>query len=166
MARVLVAYGTKMGGTADIAQRIAEVLTERGHDVVVNPPEKVGGTFDAAVVGSALYAGRWRGGPVKALRRLARQSPPPTTWLFHSGPLAEDAETPQALPGGVAKLAARLVARDVVTFGGRLDEEHASGWIARAMLRNGKGGDWRDLEGVAAWAHAVADEIAGGPQQA
>jgi menaquinone-dependent protoporphyrinogen oxidase len=150
-----------MGGTAGIAERIVAVLAERGHDVVVSPPAKVGGTFDAAVVGSALYAGRWRSGPVKALRRLARRDTPPATWLFHSGPLAEDAGNPQALPKGVAELADRLGAVDVVTFGGRLDEEHASGWIARAMLRNGKGGDWRDLDGVAAWAHAIADEIAG-----
>jgi menaquinone-dependent protoporphyrinogen oxidase len=166
MARVLVAYGTKMGGTAGIAERIAQVLAERGHEAVLTPPAKLSGRFDAAVVGSALYAGRWRSGPVKALRRLARQHPPPPTWLFHSGPLAGDADEPQELPKGVASLAARLGARDVVTFGGRLDEEHASGWIARAMIRNGKGGDWRDLDGVAAWAHAVADEIAGGPQEA
>jgi menaquinone-dependent protoporphyrinogen oxidase len=166
MARILVAYGTKMGGTAGIAERIVQVLAERGHDVVLNPPRKVAGSFDAAVVGSALYAGRWRAGPVKALRRLTRHAPPPATWLFHSGPLAEDAEDQQALPKGVADLAERLGARDVVTFGGRLDEEHASGWIARAMIRNGKGGDWRDLDAVAAWAHDVADEIAGGRQEA
>ncbi len=159
MARVLVAYGTKMGGTAGIAERIAEVLRERGHDVVLSPPARPDGAFDGAVVGSALYAGRWMRGPVKVLRRLARRSPSPATWLFHSGPLADDAGEPQALPGAVAKSAERLGARDVVTFGGRLDEEHASGFIARAMVRNGKGGDWRDLDGVAAWAHAIADEI-------
>jgi menaquinone-dependent protoporphyrinogen oxidase len=164
MARALVAYGTKMGGTAGIAETIAEVLADRGHEVVVSPPARLEGRFDAAVVGSALYAGRWRSGPVGALRRLARQSPPPRTWLFHSGPLAEDAEEPQALPKKVARLADLLGAADVVTFGGRLDEEHAAGWIAKAMLRNGKGGDWRDLEGVAAWAHTIAGEIAGGDQ--
>jgi menaquinone-dependent protoporphyrinogen oxidase len=164
MARVLVAYGTKMGGTAGIAERIAEVLADRGHDVVVSPPAKVGGAFDAAVVGSGLYAGRWRSGAIKVLRRLSRQDPAPSTWLFHSGPLGEDAEAPQPLPKAVAKLAEQLDARDVVTFGGRLDEEHAVGWIARAMVRNGKGGDWRDLDGAAAWARIIADEIRGGAQ--
>lgn len=164
MTRVLVAYGTKMGGTAGIAQRIEEVLADGGHDVVVSPPAKVEGSFDAAVIGSALYAGRWRSGPVKALRRLARQDPAPLTWLFHSGPLGEDADEPQALPRAVARLAEQLDAQDVVTFGGRLDEEHAVGWIARAMLRNGKGGDWRDLDGAAAWASAISDEIHGRTQ--
>lgn len=166
MARVLVAFGTKMGGTEDIARRIAGVLAERGHEVVLSPPAQVDGSFDAAVVGSAIYGGRWRPGPVKALRRLTRMDPPPPTWLFHSGPLAEGADEPQPLPKAVSRLADRLGTSDVVTFGGRLDEEHAAGWIARAMLRNGKGGDWRDLEGVSAWAAAIAAEIGGGAQPA
>src|SRR4030065_460577 len=35
MAKVLVAYGTKMGGTQGIAERIAETLRSRGHEVTL-----------------------------------------------------------------------------------------------------------------------------------
>jgi len=158
MTTVLIAYGSKMGGTAGIAQQVADTLAERGCDVTLSPPARAAGRYDAAVVGSALYAGRWRSEAVRALKRLDKD-PPRHVWLFHSGPLGDGADEPQALPKKVALLAERVGARDVVTFGGRLVEETASGWIARAMIRNGKGGDFRDLDGVAAWAHAIGDEI-------
>ena len=59
--RVLVSAATKHGATADIAQAIGEVLGERGLEPTVLPPdqiEEVDG-YDAAVLGSAVYAGRW-----------------------------------------------------------------------------------------------------------
>jgi menaquinone-dependent protoporphyrinogen oxidase len=158
MTTVLVAYGSKTGGTAEIAQRIAETLMSRGLEVAVAPPARVAGRYDAAIVGSALYANRWRGPAIGALKRLAKQ-PPDHVWLFHSGPLGEQADEPQPLPKAVKVFADRVGARDVVTFGGRLEAATAKGWIARAMIRNGKGGDFRDLDAVDAWATGIADEL-------
>jgi len=158
-----VAYGTKMGGTAGIAEQVAEALRVRGHDITLTPAGRTPrrASFDAAVVGSALYGGRWRSAAVRLLRRLARSEPRPRVWLFHSGPLGDDqADTPMPLPKKVRGPAARLGARDVVTFGGRLPGE-ASGFIAKAMLRQGRGGDWRQLDQAAAWGNAIADELAG-----
>jgi menaquinone-dependent protoporphyrinogen oxidase len=163
MAKVLVAYGTKMGGTAGIAERVAEVLRGRGHDVTLSPAGKVPrkARFDAAVVGSGLYAGRWRGDAVRLLKRLARGEAGPRVWLFHSGPLGDEhAGDPMPLPPKVRKAAERLEAADVVTFGGRLDPETA-GAIGKAMARNGMAGDWRQLDQAAAWGSAIADELGG-----
>lgn len=163
MAKVLVAYGSKMGGTAGIAEKVADALRARGHDVTLEPAGRVPrrAVFDAAVIGSALYGGRWRPEAVRLLKRLARSGHRPPVWLFHSGPLGDDqADTPMPLPGKVRAAAERLGARDVVTFGGRLPG-HARGFIARAMLRNGRGGDWRQLDQAAAWGNAIADELAG-----
>lgn len=163
VAKVLVAYGSKMGGTAGIAEKVAEGLRSREHDVVLAPagkvPRKV--QFDGAVVGSGLYAGRWRREAVRLLRRLARAEAKPRAWLFHSGPLGDGhADDPQALPGKVQALAERLGAPDPVTFGGRLDPERA-GAIGKAMARNGMAGDWRQLDQAEAWGGAIADELAG-----
>ena len=123
MAKVLVAYGSKMGGTAGIAERVAETLKGRGHQVTLAPAGKVPGkmSWDAAVVGSGLYAGRWRREAVRLLRRLAGPGEKPgRVWLFHSGPLGDEhADDPEPLPGKVRALAERLGAADVVTFGGR-----------------------------------------------
>jgi menaquinone-dependent protoporphyrinogen oxidase len=163
MAKVLVAYETKMGGTAGIAERVAEALRSRGHEVILAPAGKVPRReqFDAAVVGSGLYAGRWRAGAVRLLKRLARSGREMPVWLFHSGPLGDEhADDPQAPPARVQALAERLGAHDVVTFGGRL-AEGVQGFIAKAMARNGKAGDWRQLDQAAAWGNAIADELGG-----
>jgi len=161
LARVLVAYGTKMGGTAGIAERVAEALRSAGHAVTLAAAGKVPrkAQFDAAVVGSGLYAGRWRGDAVHLLQRLARAEARPRVWLFHSGPLGDEhAGDPMPLPPKVRKSAERLEAADVVTFGGRLDPVTA-GVVGKAMARNGMAGDWRQLEQAAAWGQAVADEL-------
>ena len=163
MARVLVAYGSKMEGTAEIAGRVAEGLRARGHEVVLTPAGKVprSASYDAVVVGSGLYAGRWRREAVRLVKRLARGETKPRVWLFHSGPLGDEhADEPQALPRKVQAPAARLGAPDVVTFGGRLDPD-AAGAIGKAMARNGMAGDWRQLEQAEAWGRAIADELAG-----
>jgi len=164
MAEVLVAYGSKMGGTAGIAERIADTLRGRGHRVTSAAAGKVpkGATWDAVVVGSGLYAGRWRGEAVRLLKRLARSAQKPgRVWLFHSGPLGDEhADDPVKLPEKVQALAERLGAEDVVTFGGRLDAT-APGLIAKAMAKGNVLGDWRRLDHAEGWANAIAGELAG-----
>ena len=48
----------------------------------------------------------------------------------------------------------------VYLFGGRL-EEGAKGRIAKMIVRNGKGGDFRDFTEIEAWAERVAGELEG-----
>lgn len=60
MASVLVLYGTGEGQTAAVADRLAGVLAERGHDVRTvdaadAAPEP--SSFDAVVVGASVHAG-------------------------------------------------------------------------------------------------------------
>ena len=60
--RVVVAAASKHGATAEIGDRIAEALSGSGLDVEVVGPgqlDTVDG-YDAVVLGSAVYAGRWR----------------------------------------------------------------------------------------------------------
>lgn len=164
MARVLVAYGTKMGGTAGIAERIADTLRGRGHQVTLASAGEVPreGNWDAAVVGSGVYVGRWRRDAVRLLRRLARgPQKPARVWLFHGGPVGDDhADDPVPVPRKVQALAERLGAEDVVTFGGRFRAEDASGWMAKAMAKGGVLGDWRRLDHAEAWANTIAGELA------
>ena len=162
MARVLVAYGSKMGGTAEIAETVAETLRRRGHEVILAPAGDVprDARFDAAVIGSGVYLGRWVREALRLLKRLARAGAGLPVWLFHSGPLGDEhADDPVALPKAAQGPAERLSARDVVTFGGRLDAD-AGGFMAKAMVRGGMAGDWRRLEQAAAWAESIADELA------
>ena len=164
--RVLVAYGTKMEGTAGIADRIAATLRDRGFEVTLCDAGDVSNAseYDGAVVGSAIYALRWRPEAVRLLKRFSRSSPAMPVWLFHSGPLGDDdASVPQRLPKKVAALAEKLNVRDAATFGGRLPED-SGGPIARAMARDGQAGDWRDFGEITAWAERIANSLGAAAQ--
>lgn len=158
MRTALVAYGSKMGGTAEIAHRIATTLRRRGIHVVLHDASD---RFDLApfgtfVVGSGIYAGRWRRPAARLVGRIATAHPARPLWLFHSGPLGDDeANMPQALPRGVRRHATECDLRDIATFGGRLLPD-ARGFPARMMARNGFAGDWRDFDQVDAWAAKIA----------
>jgi menaquinone-dependent protoporphyrinogen oxidase len=59
--RVLVAYGSKRGGTAEIAEAIAAAMRERGLEVDCRHAAEVSdvGAYDAVIAGGALYMFRW-----------------------------------------------------------------------------------------------------------
>lgn len=52
----------------------------------------------------------------------------------------------------------RLGAREHSTFGGSVSVG-TPGFIARAMVRAGKGGDFRNPERIQAWAHRISAEL-------
>ena len=161
MARVLVGYGTKMGGTVGIAERIGEVLATGGHDVTVVDAARVKKVdeYDAAVVGSGLYAGRWRKPAKRLVRRIGKTAPGLPLWLFHSGPIGDDeAHDPQPFPKWLGELEPTLDVRGKVTFGGLLGE-NARGFLAKSMVRNGRGGDWRDMEAIGHWAEKISADL-------
>ena len=86
--RVLVAFGTKHGATAEIAQVIADTLRAAGLQADVQRARRVRSLqpYRAVVLGSAVYRGHWRRDAVRLLRRpqlKARE-----VWLFSSGPVA------------------------------------------------------------------------------
>jgi menaquinone-dependent protoporphyrinogen oxidase len=160
---VLVAYGTTNGSTAQIAEAIAAVLRKEGLTAEALPARSVGGvtSYDAVVVGGGLYAGRWQKDARRFVRRHRRELAERPLWLFSSGPLDASASERDIPPvPGVKKVMDRLDARDHVTFGGCL-EEGAKGWVARMILRSGKGGDFRDFTAIEAWAARVGAELVG-----
>ena len=67
---VLVAYGSRHGSTAGIAETIAEELRRAGCIVTVQPASAVNdlAAYDAVVLGGALYAAHWHADA----RRFAR----------------------------------------------------------------------------------------------
>ncbi|NJP48697.1 flavodoxin [Streptomyces sp. SBST2-5] len=158
---VLVTYGSTNGSTARIAETVADVLRKDGLTVEVRPAEDVTSVapYDAVVAGAGLYGGRWQKDARRFLRRHRRALAERPLWLFSSGPLDASASERDIPPvPGVRKAVTALDARGHVTFGGCL-QEGAKGWIARMILRDGKGGDHRDFIAVEAWATRVADEI-------
>ncbi|MFJ5559191.1 flavodoxin domain-containing protein [Streptomyces sp. NPDC093250] len=158
---VLVTYGSTNGSTARIADSIGDVLRKDGLTVEVLPARSVDSVapYDAVVAGAGLYAGRWQKDARRFLRRHRDALAERPLWLFSSGPLDASASERDLPPvPGVKKAMTALDVRDHATFGGCL-EEGAKGFVARMILRNGKGGDFRDFTAIETWAARVADEL-------
>jgi len=158
--RVLVAYGSKRGGTAGLAQMIGDALIEDGLTVEVSPARKAGAPtgYDAVIVAGGLYANRWHRDARRYVRRNANVLRGRPVWLIASGPLDDAARTGELPPvRHVANLMARVGARGQVTFGGRLEPD-AKGFPATAMAKK-SAGDWRDPEQVREFAATVAGAL-------
>ncbi|NUO41543.1 MAG: flavodoxin [Streptomyces sp.] len=158
---VLVAYGTTNGSTAQIAETVAEVLNKAGLHAWARPAPSVASVaeYDAVVVGGGLYAGRWHRHARHFVRRHRRALAEKPLWLFSSGPLDASAGEKDIPPvPGVRRAMTRLDARGHVTFGGCL-LEGARGRFAQMIVRNGKGGDFRDFALIEEWAQGIADEL-------
>jgi menaquinone-dependent protoporphyrinogen oxidase len=162
MMRILVAHASRMGGTAEIAERIGTRLREAGFEVDVyacaDVPEPT--EYDAVIVGSALYTRHWERAARAYLEAWTDQLAERPTWLFHSGPCGEGAQDqPVTANRTIRRLARRIGASPPMTFGGRLDPTRATTRLQRWMTNGSEAGDWRDWDRVDAWAAGIADQL-------
>lgn len=162
---VLISVSSKHGSTGEIAGSVAETLREAGIEVDVVDPDGVESVerYDAVIVGSAVYMGRWMG-PARALvQRSADSLRSRPVWLFSSGPLGRDVDDPADAADGL-KLAELVEARGHRVFAGKADK-HGLGLGERAVLRMVKEpyGDHRDWQAIREWATAVARELSMAP---
>jgi menaquinone-dependent protoporphyrinogen oxidase len=163
--RILVAYGTKHGATAEIAEAIGKALREGGLEVDVQRAREVRSLdpYRVVVLGSAVYAGRWRGDAMRLLRRPELKDR--EVWLFSSGPVGEDKGDPAEVerwtrPQQVRDLEGEIGAREHAVFGGKVDED--AGFIRKKMARNmpPELRDRRDWQQIENWAGALAAALA------
>jgi menaquinone-dependent protoporphyrinogen oxidase len=160
---ILVTFGSKRGGTAGLADMVADGLRQEGFTVDVTPARAVKDVDDyqAVIVGGALYAFRWHRDARRFVKRHTRELRQRPTWLFSSGPLDESAAEKDIEPvKGVKALMDRVHAMGHMTFGGRLAAD-AKGFPAGAMAKKNSG-DWRDPEQVRKWTHQVATHLRDG----
>ena len=165
--RVLVATASKYGATAEIGKTIAEVLGERGLEPTVLPPEQVDGVdgYDAAVLGSAVYAGHWLKPARELVERHAGGLAGRPVWLFSSGPVG-DPPKPEEDPVDVADLVALTDARDHRVFAGKLVRRQLS-FPERAIVAALRvpEGDFRDWTEIRRWAAGIAEALQPRPRQ-
>lgn len=170
MMRVLVAHGSKRGGTAGLAVMVGDALASAGCETTVGAAAdlRAPGDVDAVIVAGALYANRWHRDARRFVRRNRAALRTLPVWLVSSGPLDDSAAQHDIPPTSqVRKLAAAVNARGHVTFGGRLAPD-AKGFPASAMAKK-NAGDWRDREHVRRWVDSVVAQLrttsAGGPPE-
>lgn len=158
--RVLVAYATKLGSNAEIAEAIAQVLRDAGHHASALPTRDVTDLegWDAVILGSAIYAAHWQKDARRFATRFRERLRERPLWLFSSGPLDPRLARAQLpiTPHG-AEITAGLGARDHRTFGGRL---LADAPIDPQVLVTHPIGDYRDWVEIRAYARGIADELA------
>ena len=165
MTTVLVVYASKMGSTQEIAEVVGVELARAGLDVHVRDACDVTTVhgYDAVIVGSAIYASRWRPDAVRVVGLVVDKSDdvgPSPTWLFHSGPCGSAAaEHDVVAPKRVRQAAHQLGIAPPVTFGGRLEPATAKGFIARKMAKGSMAGDFRDFDRIRSWADGIADQL-------
>jgi menaquinone-dependent protoporphyrinogen oxidase len=175
--KVLVAYATHSGSTAEIAERVAQRLHAAGHHPDLGPVTTFSAmpTHDAFVIGSAVYLGRWQ---KEALTFVERNRPvlaTGPTWLFSSGPLGaertdtdgRDIRVGALLAGQIDALIEAVQPRDHRVFFGALDPDRI-GLGPRLMRLTPAGrkllqeGDFRDWAEIEAWADSIARELSAG----
>ncbi len=167
---VVVVYASRYGSTKGIAESIAARLRERGleaeaRSVDSNPDP---GAYDAVVLGSAVYLGRWMKEAAEFAERNRAALASRPAWLFSSGPLTlKDGVTvddPDVVPTDIASLRDAIHPRDHRVFFGALDPgklgfaQRAMRMLpaARAVLPEG---DFRDWDAIGAWADGIAAAV-------
>jgi menaquinone-dependent protoporphyrinogen oxidase len=161
--KVLVAYASKHGATAEIADAIAEKLREYGLSVDCLSTREVTSleSYGAVVLGSALYLTRWRGDAKRFLRKHATELSERPFWLFSSGPVGNGQVDPDLLePKRIIDEAQRLGVRDHVVFGGRVPTQ-PHGPIEHLLVRRTPRGyqDERPWAEIRWWAAGIADDL-------
>ncbi|MBO9533623.1 MAG: flavodoxin domain-containing protein [Solirubrobacteraceae bacterium] len=160
--RVLVAAATKHGSTMEIAERIAARLGRAGHATVALEAGKVMSLdeFDAVVLGSAVYGGRWLEDARQLVGTSTSKLRARPVWLFSSGPVVTGRPVPASDLVDVDAMLEQSGARGHRVFGGRIQLE-LLGFIERSMMRalRVESGDYRDWDEVEAWADEIAEAL-------
>ncbi|MCW2957336.1 MAG: flavodoxin [Solirubrobacterales bacterium] len=162
--RVLVAYGSRHGATAEIAEAIAGGLraADMQADCLSAGEAATVEGYDAVVLGSAVYMKRWRPEARLFLKQHARELEQRPFWVFSSGPVGEvkDPDPEWEEPAKVIALAEQLGVREHVVFGGRVPED-PSNFVERAMARNTpeEVRDRRDWTEIRSWAAGIAAQV-------
>ena len=158
---VLVAFALKHGATEEIVDAIGDSLRERIVDTNVLAVEDVTTLeiYDAVVLGSAIYAGHWRGEAKDFVEHhgdVMRHKP---VWLFSSGPLGDPPE-PAEDPVEITDFMEALDAKEHRLFAGKADPDELN-FGERTIMKMVKApyGDFRPWDDIKVWAHEIAESL-------
>lgn len=164
--RIVVAYASKYGATAEIAEKIGQVLRQEGLDVDVLSFGLISNLtqYDAVIIGSAAYIGQWRKEAVKFLKTNEKWLSERPVWLFSSGPTGEGDPVEllegRRFPKSLQSTIDLIQPRNVAVFHGMIDTDKLN-FFEKMILRIVKPsvGDFRDWNAITAWAASIANEL-------
>jgi menaquinone-dependent protoporphyrinogen oxidase len=168
--RVLVAYTTRAGTTAEVATTIAEALRQTGLTVEVRQAKEVTDMcpYQAVVAGSAIYMGQWMPDAVKFVRRHRQVlSQMPVAYYAVCLTLKDDTEenrcTVAAYLDPLQAEVPEVKPVDVGLFAGRMDYSRLSFFYRIIVKKMGAPeGDFRDEQAIRSWAEALGPKLTAG----
>ncbi len=164
--KILVVYVSKYGATAEIAEKIGEVLRQEGLEADVIPTNRVGDPtqYDDFIIGSAVYIGQWRKDAVNFLKKNETILAGKPVWLFVSGPTGEGDATELMggwiYPGKLKPVIEAIKPRDITVFHGNIDVKKLN-LIEKFVIKMVKAstGDFRDWNAIVSWAKTISGEL-------
>ncbi|MFD0045859.1 flavodoxin domain-containing protein [Pseudarthrobacter scleromae] len=178
--RILVAYATRHGATAGIAERIASRLSADGIPAEAHSVTDVDDValYDAVVLGGAAYMAHWLKDATTFAKRHQQELQNRKVWLFSSGPLGNDAVDKNgedvlqsARPKEFSELQTLLQPSGEEVFFGAWNPDTPPVGIGERLIRLAPAsrealpaGDFRNWDAVDAWADHIAAELKSGSE--
>jgi menaquinone-dependent protoporphyrinogen oxidase len=158
--KILVAYASRAGSTAEVAERVAARLCAHGLAAEAKPVGEVADLsgYSAAVLGSGVYYGSW----LSAMTGFAQdhaaelRGMPVALFTLHMQHRGDTPEEQAARAQYTATTRALVAPVDEVFFAGRVDPSRLS-LLERLAVRfvGSPVGDFRDWSRIEAWANAL-----------
>lgn len=155
--KVLVAYGTRAGSTASVAERVAEVLNRSGFTAqAVNAKEAAEvGSYDAVVLGSSIRAGKLHPEALKFLdkNKAALAAKPFAVFVVCLAMKDGDEKGRTTAAAYLEPVRAQVKPVSEGLFAGTYDPEKL-GFAVRQVMKMMKAppGDYRKWDEIEAWA--------------
>jgi menaquinone-dependent protoporphyrinogen oxidase len=162
--KVLISAASRHGATLEIATAVKGILEQADVEVDLIAPERVNTVepYDAVVIGSAVYAGRWLAPARDLIEREATTLAGKPVWLFSSGPIGDPAK-PVEPPADGVELGRRIGAIDHQVFEGKLDRNEL-GFAEKAIVRvvGAAVGDYRPWDDILDWTRGIVAKLPAG----
>lgn len=163
-ARILVAYTSLKGSTAEIAQAIGKELQSTGYSVEVVELKAVSSLegYNAVVIGAPLYMGKVAGDMGKFIKKHldALEKMPVAAFTVGMSPVGADPAVTEKALNIFQNALLPLEPVSVTIFAGKVDPEKLS-FMQKWMIGKAKApvGDFRDWEAIANWAKELPGKM-------
>lgn len=162
---ILVGYATRYGSTQEIAEKVAALLREQGHQVEIQPLREVKSLtgYTAVVMGAPLYMFRWHKDALTFLARHREALPKVPVAIFALGPWHDDEKERLEVRSELDKELTKfpwLAPVAIEIFGGKFDPAKLT--FPHNLIpgfKNMPASDVRDWKVIGAWASSLADKF-------
>lgn len=166
---ILIAYGTRAGSTAEIAEYMGTLFRDMGATVDVLPVEQVQAMtpYCAVILGTATRIGKPLAKVTNFIKKYERElAPLPVAYFVVGITMREDTPEHRAQAGAVLEplRALKQPVREGL-FAGKIEyatiEQPMRFFISHSKDLNLREGDWRDWEKIRAWVNELAPMFMG-----